>query len=174
MFADDAAAPTALEVAQEIGMNLKIVVLGKTPGLQSLDEILAGEDAKLVADFNCTKLSSLRDPAFIVCTSGTTGRPKGALHTHESLFGNLNLAVAFGDANTSLVFSPIAWISGLLLMLRGVVAKDRRIVYPEFTEKKTLEFIEKYKVNSACHCNYSCRTEIFGKYCRNIVIMLIC
>ncbi|XP_043285765.1 uncharacterized protein [Venturia canescens] len=146
---EDSAAKTS-EVAKEIGVESKVVVLGNLPGFLSLNEILASQDGKLVAEFQCTKLSSVDDPAMIVYTSGTTGLPKGALHSHRSLFGNLNIARALGASQsiaTTMIFSSLSWISGVLLMFRGISAVERRIIYPDFDEEKTFQLIEKYRVN---------------------------
>lgn len=150
VFVNEESAEMTSEMSKETGVKPKIIVFGNAANLQSLNDIFTSEDEKLVAEFQCTKLSSVDDPAVIVYTSGTTGLPKGALLSHRSLFGNLNIATKLGVGDggvTSMIFSSLSWISGILLMLRGVAAVERRIIYPVFSEDKTLQLIEKYQVN---------------------------
>lgn len=42
-------------------------------------------------------VSEVNDPAYLVYTSGTTGKPKGVLHAHRSLLGRLPAASAWFD-----------------------------------------------------------------------------
>jgi long-chain acyl-CoA synthetase len=108
------------------------------------------------------------DPAVIFYTSGTTGRPKGAISTHRSMIANLQntlftavagsmLAAAGGGdagfavgsaATVSLLTSPLFHVSGchsglVVSMLAGV-----KIVIPEgrFQPTTALELIEKHGV----------------------------
>src|SRR5438045_1154485 len=62
------------------------------------------------------------DPALIICTSGTTGKPKGALHAHRVLLGHLpgvQLPHDFFPQPGDLYWTPAdwAWIGGLLDVL---------------------------------------------------------
>lgn len=151
LFINGTSASIAQEVAKKIGLDLKIVVFGTLSGQQSLDDILSTQENEQVCRFQCTKLSSVDDPAVIIYTSGTTGLPKGALHSHRSLFGNLDLASKLGHVQesvvTTMIFSSLSWVTGLLFMLRGAAYMERRVIYPEFSEEKTLQLVDKYKVS---------------------------
>lgn len=62
--------------------------------------------------------SNLRDPAFLMYTSGTTGPPKGALIPHSALLGNLTGFECSHDGfpqPNDVVFTPAdwAWTGGL-------------------------------------------------------------
>ena len=95
------------------------------------------------------------DPAVLVYTSGTTGRPKGVLQGHQYLLGHLpcvQMALEFPwhDADPVL-YTPAdwAWVGGLYDVLLpawhyGVPAVGYRS--EEFDPEATFELIERYGV----------------------------
>jgi acetyl-CoA synthetase len=75
-----ATAAVVVPVAEELG--LRVVVDDGAPG--SLSDLLAKASPRFTA-----RDTDADDPAYLIYTSGTTASPKGALHAHRSLFGNL-------------------------------------------------------------------------------------
>ncbi|KAG5307095.1 LUCI monooxygenase, partial [Acromyrmex insinuator] len=47
---------------------------------------------------------------------------------------------------SSLWFSPLFWLSGIMMNLNGIMQSTKAIIYPEFDEEMTCRLIEKYKV----------------------------
>lgn len=104
------------------------------------------------------------DPAVIFYTSGTTGRPKGAVSTHRSMVANLQNtmfgAVAGslsgqaalpepGDGqNVALFTSPLFHVSGCHSTLVVGMLAGLKLVMPEgrFTPETALELIEQHGV----------------------------
>ncbi|KAK5577750.1 hypothetical protein RB653_002698 [Dictyostelium firmibasis] len=79
---------------------------------------------KYLKEFEPIKTKSI-DPAFLLYTSGTTGLPKGCLHAHKVLIGNLvgcqftlNLLPHKRPLSDNCYYSPAdwAWIGGLLVV----------------------------------------------------------
>lgn len=89
------------------------IVAVRSPGEQTLDEILARDP---VAEADLPKV----DPNSVVIamyTSGTTGKPKGVLHTHQT-YGHRVCAMvdAYGVTADDVVFmpSPVTHITGAI------------------------------------------------------------
>ena len=81
--------------------------------------VLSWEDLlqKASAEFECADTSA-EDPSLIIYTSGTTGAPKGALHAHRVLLGNIPGFVHSHDffpQKGDVFWSPAdwAWAGGL-------------------------------------------------------------
>jgi len=94
----------------------------------------------------------LDDPCLIMYTSGTTGRPKGAVLTHGNMTWNaVNqlLGFDFGQEERTLALAPLFHIGGLNgtvnpTLLRGGCA----VIVRRFDPAETLRVIEEQRVNS--------------------------
>jgi long-chain acyl-CoA synthetase len=87
------------------------------PGLAALDDLLAAGKAfaDLHPDFLKTAVDELKpdDVAAMFFTSGTTGNPKGVVHTHNSLLDRAKAGADFDkltSAEEVLAYLPPAWI----------------------------------------------------------------
>src|SRR5262249_4849437 len=71
------------------------------------------------------------DPLAIVHTSGSTGEPKGAIHTHGALLrhlDNLNRIRRYTAEDVLFSNSPFFWIGGLAYSLLGTLVAGGRLV----------------------------------------------
>jgi len=97
---------------------------------------------------------SLGDIATINYTGGTTGMPKGCIHTHWNL---LYTATAFrvnffrrgeepNPDDTSLLFIPSFWIAGQCGLLGPVVSGNTTIYLARWDATTVLQAIERYRI----------------------------
>ena len=87
------------------------------PGLAPLDALIESGRAYAAANPGWFEAAVAQvgpdDVAAIFFTSGTTGNPKGVVHTHRSLIASASAAAAFDrltDAEEVLAYLPPAWI----------------------------------------------------------------
>ena len=88
-------------------------------------------------------------PFAIVCTSGTTGRPKGAVLSRRAF---LAAAVAsaqnlgWEDRDRWLLCMPLAHVGGLSIVTRCLVARRTVVMLPRFDPRLVLDAIRAYDV----------------------------
>jgi fatty-acyl-CoA synthase len=91
-----------------------------------------------------------QDPHVIMYTSGTTGRPKGAVLTHRKTFFNcLNADIFFNlsHEDVMLVVLPLFHSGGLFVQTSPTLYKGATVVLTKrFDPESTLKAIEKYRV----------------------------
>jgi len=88
------------------------------------------------------------DVALIMYTSGTTGRPKGAMLTHLNLlmqsFTAIRTSRLYGDDNVALVNVPLFHIAGIGGMPTSLMLGSRIVIMPTkpFDAESTLDVVE--------------------------------
>ncbi|GAA4832944.1 long-chain fatty acid--CoA ligase [Kitasatospora terrestris] len=138
-------AGAARAAADRAGVRLRIALAGPAEGVLGYEELLAGAceeplDVAVAPD----------DPCMIMYTSGTTGRPKGAVLSHANITWNsVNVLVdtdLAGDEVT-LVVAPLFHTGGLNMTCLPTLLKGGRVVlHGAFDAQRVLETVERLGV----------------------------
>lgn len=133
-------------VRAEVGLA-RCISLAPVPGWEVLDDLLAGR-----APLTDPVYPQPDEVAVIMYTSGTTGRPKGAMLTHGNLFwNNVNALLAFDTSqrDVSLVCAPLFHIGGLNVTTLLTLQKGGQIVLmPTFDPGRALALIAEHRVTT--------------------------
>ena len=119
------------------------------PGLVSVDELVASGKAfaGLHPDFfkDAVALVKPSDVGAMFFTSGTTGNPKGVVHTHDSLLNRARAGADFDhltNAEEVLAYMPVAWIGQNIFSYSQWLACGYVVNCPESAATVTIDLKE--------------------------------
>lgn len=128
-------------------MKALLIFEGTDDPATSWPHLLAAQPA--AAELPQGRAASPSDPAIIMYTSGTTGSPKGAVHTHDSLLraGYCNaFHHGFEDGRRAVFSLPLYHTYGLVTgLLSGLLTGGSIIVLPRFDPARLLAAIGRHK-----------------------------
>lgn len=130
------------EVEVERFLALGDNVPGWAESYAGLVEAETGEEPEIVGGDD--------DVLTILYTSGTTGRPKGAMLTHYNYFyHSTNILATVGDlGDTALLVLPLFHIGGLGVVPLAPQIGNRGVLLRSLDPKRFLELVEEEKVNT--------------------------
>jgi fatty-acyl-CoA synthase len=115
-------------------------------GIVGWSEALAGARAP------AAPLAGPDDLAALPYTSGTTGQPKGCMHTHRSLMGTIAIAGVWarGSADdVSLAVVPFFHVTGMQMLMNGsIYLGAAMVVMTRWDRELALKLIERHQVTS--------------------------
>jgi fatty-acyl-CoA synthase len=135
----------AVTAAADAGVRRRVVVGAPDADALGYEELLAGAEPEPLDEPVAPD-----DPCMIMYTSGTTGRPKGAVLSHANIVWNsVNVLVdtdLSGDEVT-LVVAPLFHTAGLNMTCLPTLLKGGRVVLlGAFDPERVLETIERLRV----------------------------
>ena len=107
--------------------------------------------AKSSDDLKITETNA-EDPAFMLYTSGTTGKPKGIVHVHKAILHEqktAQLALDIKDTDIYWCTADPGWVTGIAYEILGTwsIGASTVVYAGRFEPKKWYQIIEDYKVN---------------------------
>ncbi|XP_062548682.1 uncharacterized protein LOC134213551 [Armigeres subalbatus] len=147
VFCDDAVHKMTLEGIGK-GLKMKPVVFAVESEMESIrkvDELLevTGKEEEFVPQHH----GDMRDLiGIILCTSGTTGRPKGVAVSQAHIAVVLGRPVKQNDSDLVFNFSPLYWGTGLFALLNSISTGTTRIVTRNsFSEEGFYDVLSKFR-----------------------------
>ena len=124
-----------------------VLVRGEGEGAVAYDELLEAPAAPASVaprvDPNAVKL--------VLYTSGTTGSPKGVLHSHNTIMSEINAVIGFWgihERDVVLMPSPVTHITGYLYALEIAFAAGVKVVFMErWNAAEAVELIARHGVS---------------------------
>ncbi len=141
-----------LAMAQELASRLPglahIAVVRGAPraGVVSLDETTAARGAPEGFVPAAADADAVMRMAF---TSGTTGNPKGVMHSHNTTLAAcriLNGDLGLGPDDVMLIWLPLGLNWGYLTLVQAVLAGAKAVLLDRFTPAAALDLIERERV----------------------------
>jgi long-chain acyl-CoA synthetase len=118
------------------------------PGTRRFDDLLGGPE---IATRGPVAATSQDAPAVIMYTSGTTGRPKGAVETHANLIHSCltyRRVYRLRDGERSLVTVPLFHVTGLIAQLLTMTAMaGTTVLMPRFEAAATLRLLAAERIS---------------------------
>ncbi|WP_341908966.1 AMP-binding protein [Ferrovibrio terrae] len=143
---DAAFGDTAAAICTEAGLQHRLVLDGAAGTAMALETMLAGAPA-LPASGNTE--DGLEQPLLIVYTSGTTGRPKGAVLTQAALLANAQMSRhAFDLRSTDHVLTclPMFHVGGLNIQTTPALLSGARVtLQSRFHPGRFIEAVERLR-----------------------------
>ncbi len=126
--------------------NIILIDEDNPPGTLSFQEILKDKpDTIEIED------AAEDDLAALIYTAGTTGQPKGVMHTHGSLLSNAKMqkdTLGFPSGMTSIGVLPLCHSYGIASMnLSMILGGGRTVVLNSFDIDKVFQSIDTYRAN---------------------------
>lgn len=142
--------PMLQNLRAELPMLRHVIALGEKNNSDAsvlcFDKLMARGDDKPVAE---AEIDPETDIAFLMYTSGTTGKPKGAMISHANFVKTTKVAAApfgFTPADVFLVLVPVTHIIGLFCLNSAFFSHAKVVLVDIFKTEPVLQIIEREKI----------------------------
>lgn len=149
LIIDEEYVPIVLSIRSKIENVETIVVVGNSPDKKDFVRYESIFDKP--TEYRVYENLQDDDCCMIVYTSGTTGRPKGAVLTHKNLCQNgMNMLweAGIGLNFKQLVVAPLFHIAAMSTLINNCYVEGTSVIHREFDPLAVLETISKQQINA--------------------------
>ena len=185
MFASQQTIENVAKVANKNVFVKILITFGKTSPsskILTFKNLMEDRNIKSSSDFNPEAADKHEEVALIVCSSGTTGMPKGVQLTQNNVLTTLASelapsAISLSDVN---LLTVIPWFHsfGCVTLITTAVMGTTLVFLPRFDEHLFLSSIEKYRVMVAFMVPplmvFLAKNPIVDKYDVSSLMLLLC
>ncbi|XP_060646423.1 uncharacterized protein LOC132784672 [Drosophila nasuta] len=152
------------------------------PNVQLFTDLMNNDKFKTTPDFTSPTANKAEDVSLIVCSSGTTGLPKGVQLTQSNLLATLDSQIqpTMMPLSEITLLTVIPWFHafGCLTLITTATMGTRLVYLPKFEENLFLSAIEKYRVMMAFMVPplmvFLAKHPIVDKYDLSSLMVLLC
>ena len=139
IFASSSNLKLAKRIVNKISSNIEIVEINKDNFVEEIDN-----DFEII-----NQNTNYNDNALLVYTSGTTGKPKGVMLSHENILSggeNVKISHELKSKDKALCVLPLYHINGLIVTVIGpLVSQSSLVICEKFSATNFWKYISKFK-----------------------------
>jgi len=139
IFASSSNLDLAKKIVNKISSDIEIVEIDKNNFIEKIDNEF--EIIKENTNYN--------DNALLMYTSGTTGKPKGVMLSHENILSggkNVQISHELKSNDKALCVLPLYHINGLIVTVIGpLVSQSSLVICEKFSATNFWKYISKFK-----------------------------
>ena len=117
----------------------------------TIDKLIAKIPSSEIQNFQVTNVDIYDHVVTILCSSGTTGLPKGVMLTDKNYLSTIQTMLSQSvsvatEGQVLICLLPFFHAYSFTILIMGLIAGSTAIVFSQFKEDAFLETIEKYKI----------------------------
>uniref|UniRef100_A0A453Z3S0 AMP-dependent synthetase/ligase domain-containing protein n=1 Tax=Anopheles quadriannulatus TaxID=34691 RepID=A0A453Z3S0_ANOQN len=149
VICDGELVPVLKQALEAVAIAPQLIVIGKrVNGYPTVDDFLLPTGLE-----ECFVPQHVEDPArelaIVLCSSGTTGLPKGVCLSHAICIAHTANLWRATDCDRVLCFSSLYWVSGLGVLLNATTAGATRIITRQsFSARLLIDLVEQYRITT--------------------------